>query len=364
MKFLFVTMNNMGNELTGGDTIWIELFHKWSRNNEINFLWTVEAQNLLWFERGCKVEPTLFNIAKNMVLKLYHGIKGIPKEEYDYVYSVSDFYPDLIPALIYKLKHPKCRWIAGYYLVAPPPFAQNSPYKGLNWLKGLLYWLMQRLSLFLVNKWADIVFVTSEPDRKWFPRKKVVVVRGGVETKWTYDTFNVKKKYDAIFIGRFHYQKGVFKLIDIWRRVCEEFPNAKLCMIGNGPLDLVVNKKIERYGLEKNVICLGFKNGIEKINLIKQSRMVLHPATYDSGGMACAEAMVWGLPAIGFDLPAFKTYYEKGMVKVKTEEEFSEQIIRFMNKEGIKEWGEKARKYVLEKWDWDKRAQEIYNEIV
>ena len=43
--------------------------------------------------------------------------------------------------------------------------------------------------------------------------------------------------------------------------------------------------------------------------------MVVHPAIFDSGGMAAAEAMAWGLPGVSFDLPALKTYYPQGMIK-------------------------------------------------
>ena len=367
MRFLFIAMNNMGNEHSGGDTIWINLYNKWFRKDD-NWCFTVgckEARNLYNKVRGNYVAPTIFNIAKNTIIKTCIGIwrvlfwKILPTV--DYVYSVSDFYPDLIPALIYKFKHKQTKWIAAYYLVAPHPFSPISPYKGINRVKGTLYWLSQRLSLFLVNCYADIVFITSEPDRKHFPNKKVVVIRGGVDRV---GERNKNPKYDAIFIGRFHYQKGVLELLDIWNQVVYLFPKAKLCMVGDGPLKNEVLKKRHLLKLENNIDIVGFKNGVEKYALIQDSKMVVHPATFDSGGMACAEAMAFGLPAIGFDLPAYETYYPKGMVKVKNNKDFAHQITKFKCNNGYPEYSKQAKELIQEHWLWEKRASEIYNEII
>lgn len=352
----------MGNEMTGGDTIWIKLAQ--SKEHFIDVFSFEEAWNLFKGIRGKCIEPTILNITYNTLSKLIRALIWLPTKKYDYVYSVSDFYPDLIPAFVYKLKNKQSKWIAAYYLIAPPPFAQNSPYKGLNRIKGILYWLMQRLSLFLVNRYADVVFVTSEPDKAYFPGKKVVVVKGGVDTKDTYNSKEMVKKYDAIFIGRFHYQKGVVELINIWKDVVLMNSNAKLCMIGDGPLLKEVLKKIKEYKLESNIDCVGYKNGNEKNSLIKKSKIVLHPATYDSGGMACAEAMVWGLPAIGFNLPAFETYYAKGMLKSATKGLFVYNILELLHNDNYKEISDIARQYILDEWDWDKQVKRIYDETI
>jgi hypothetical protein len=40
--------------------------------------------------------------------------------------------------------------------------------------------------------------------------------------------------------------------------------------------------------LEENVFLLRSKDGKEKLEVLKSSKIVVHPATYDSGGMAAA----------------------------------------------------------------------------
>jgi glycosyltransferase involved in cell wall biosynthesis len=287
-------------------------------------------------------------------------------------YSSSDFIPDSIPAWVLKLKFRDSVWVAGFYLFAANPFGQGSPYKGLQRLKGVVYSLYQLPVYLLIRKFADMVWVTSEPDRFRFASKgglslqEIVAVRGGVDTKApNLIPEPVRKKFDAVFIGRFHPQKGILELVDIWRFVCEKRKSAMLAVIGTGNLEKELKKKIRDYELENNIVLFGFKDGVTKLKIFKDSQIVVHPATYDSGGMAACEAMACGLPGVSFDLPALKTYYPKGMVKtpcfdLKT---FAGNILKLLND---KKFYERTAKDALDwakEWDWDKRANDLLNVI-
>jgi len=216
-----------------------------------------------------------------------------------------------------------------------------------------------------------MVFVTSEPDRwkfigKRLPPGRVVAIRGGVDTKTpTSVPSPVEKKYDAVFIGRFHPQKGVLELIDIWEYVCEIKKDAKLAMIGAGDLEKEVREKISKHGMGDNIDLLGFQDGIPKYQIFKSSRLVVHPAIYDSGGMAACEAMACGLPGVSFDLEALKTYYPKGMLKTPCFDfkAFAENIRKLLKDE---ELYQKTKQDALDwsaEWDWDRRAQEILDVV-
>jgi len=296
----------------------------------------------------------------------------------DIVYSSSDFWPDAFPALLLKLIRPRIKWIAGFYLFAPRPWDKESPYKNKNSFVGFIYWLGQQPVYWCVKKWADLIFVTSEPDVARFCSKtrtpdKILVIRGGVDVKASEAYLNSrevsdfkKRKYDACFIARFHYQKGVLEIIEIWGKVVRLRPGARLAMIGNGPLEPEAKSAIQRFGLEKNIDLFGFLDGEQKFEIFKDSKMVVHPATYDSGGMAAAEAMAWGLPAISFDLEALKTYYPKGMMKVKCFDldAFAKGIVRLLEDERLYHaLAKEAVELIREQWDWNKRLQIIYNQV-
>lgn len=288
------------------------------------------------------------------------------------IYSASDFWPDSIMAWILRIRFRKVKWVAGFYLFVSNPSSEESPYKGRMLPKGFFYYLSQMPVYYLVRRYADMVFVTNELDRWKFidynrlTPDRVIAVRGGVDTETPVLIPEPKeKRFDAVFIGRFHSQKGVLELIDIWRYVRERRKDAKLAMIGVGDLESEVMKKIKKYSLENNVTLFGFKDGVEKLRIFKDSRVVVHPAIYDSGGMAACEAMACGLPGVSFDLPALRTYYPKGMLKTPCFDlkAFAENILKLLNdKELYKKTSKDALKWAKE-WDWDKRAEEMLSVV-
>jgi glycosyltransferase involved in cell wall biosynthesis len=398
-KIIFIANVDNGQGMSGGSRIYFEFLKNWD-NFFATFFWgslgTIKRlqkeniKNITFIEVDDGDKSNLYSIYGvflHFFRRLIKGMFAVIKntkiiKQAEYVYSTSDFYPDFIPAWYIKFKNPRIKWIAGYYLFAPSPFSKESPYKGENRLRGFLYWLMQRPSHFIVKHWADFVLVTSEPDVKKFITKKrdsnkIIVVQGGVditESEKYLESGNIipldKRKYDACFVGRFHYQKGVVVLADIWRKVCEKKKNAKLVMIGadssDNPIENAVKEKIKQYGLENNIDILGFRDGQEKYEIFKQAKIIVHPATYDSGGMAAAEGMAWGLPGVSFDLEALKTYYPKGMIKTKLgdKDEFAKNILSLLDdKDFYEETANEAHSLIVEVWDWSKRANNILSLI-
>jgi glycosyltransferase involved in cell wall biosynthesis len=297
----------------------------------------------------------------------------------DVVLSSSDFLPDAIPAFILKLKNPKIKWIASFYLFAPKPWHKKSPYKGKIYLLGLVYWLSQLPAYYIIKSFADIVFVTSQPDIKPFMTKnrgieKIIPVRGGVDTLPARQYFEQgefipfeNRRYDACFVGRLHYQKGVQELIHIWKVVCKKNPKSRLAIIGVGPLEEEIQSLIKEMGLKSNITLLGFLNGDKKFDVFKQSKIILHPATYDSGGMAPAEAMVWGLPGVSFDLEALKTYYPKGILKTDCFDldAFASNILYLLSNPDVHlTLSQEASKLIRDYWDWDHQAKNIFHQTI
>lgn len=396
-QIIFIANNNVGNGFSGGDRIFVEFIKSWSKWLNVSLIGSEEAVKISMARGADQAEyiisdqsnpaKNIFSISamlRNSWRRTKKGLVSITRHsdlinKTKYIYSVSDFYPDFYPAYRVKRDNPNLIWIAGYYLFAPSPFSKDSPYRGKNALKGLLYWLMQRPSYYLVNKYADVVLVTSEPDVKRFitekrKQDKVIVVQGGVDISESEKYLKSgkvisvdKREYDACFVGRFHFQKGVIGLIDIWHQVCQVKPEAKLVMIGDGELVPEIKAKIKKLNLNKNIKLVGFADGEKKYDYFKKSKMILHPATYDSGGMAAAEGMAWGLPGVSYDLEALKTYYPKGMLKTKINDtvDFAQNIIKLLDDQGLyTKISQEALDLIRVTWDWSKRAEKIFNLII
>ena len=397
--FYGITNSIMKSEtMSGGDRIFIECVKRWAKNgHKINIFISEQGRrmfhrylsavniNYIVTDSSPKLSKLGFrHVVFSIPLFIIRTIKGCisvvklqtqDDNRLNIVYSASVFWPDVIPGLLLSRKIKGSKWIVGFYLFAPSLLEGFSRTRKklfkLPTLRDFAFYLNQLPVYWLVKKFADVVFVTNEMDRlkfmdENFSPNRVIAVRGGVDVKASQLVPEPDRKiYDAVFIGRFHPQKGVLELVDIWKYVCVVKKDAKLAMIGNGSLEEDVKLKIRKYGLENNIILFGFKDGIEKIKIFKSSKIVLHPAVYDSGGMAACEAMACGLPGVSFDLPALKTYYPKGMLKTPCFdlEKFAENILRLLNDEELyREMSNDALDWARE-WDWDKRADELLTTI-
>ncbi|PIU03811.1 hypothetical protein COT44_00830, partial [Candidatus Shapirobacteria bacterium CG08_land_8_20_14_0_20_39_18] len=210
--------------MSGGEKIAMALARHWSKRNMV-FVFTSNLGKTIWEKYQIlnikylvsaflkNNEKIFFSYCKRVLIILPKIYQLKLNRNTNFVYSVSDFWPDSIPALFLKIKNPKVIWVAGFYLFAPKPWQSDSPYKSSikRFFIGLAYWFSQLPIYFLIKNMADYVFVTSEPDMEKFitskrNRDKIVVVQGGVDITTSEKYLKSKKvipisqrKYDACF---------------------------------------------------------------------------------------------------------------------------------------------------------------------
>lgn len=388
MQLHIIAMAAVGNGLSGSDRIFIELGRNLAKKgNQVTVYVSKEGYDMCqrqkldissieyrvsgmqpWKKRG---------FIANYLARIIEGVRigltlKVDNSKDTIIYSASDFWMDSLPGWILKIRFPRTIWIGTFYLMAPNPFYgfKEGGKKLFPSLRDCIYWLLQRVPFVLIKKYADLVCVTSEPDINRFPEHKssgrYLIIKGGVNIKSVTGAFS-KKIYDAVFQGRFHKQKGILELIDIWRKVVDKLPGARLALIGDGPLFLKVKQKIKDLNLTKNIILFGYLfDGKNKYKIFKQSKVVLHPAVYDSGGMAAAEAMAFGLPGVSFDLEALKSYYPKGMLKARVcdLDDFSDKIIRLlMERTTYNKFSHQAEEMIKSEWSWENRTNQFLRKI-
>lgn len=389
MKVIFHIFANaaLGKGLSGGDRIFIEFARRLSKEYKVTVhVWEEgyrmcqrqhleKAVNFKIVDPGifCKMGFFVCYIAR-IFAAVFDALKMSNLHKSTIIYSASEFWMDSLPAFILKLRFPKVRWVAAWFQTAPNPligFTQGyrkDPYR----LSAFYHWFMQLPIKPIIERWADLVLVNNDLEKKQFPKHnksgKAIVILGAVDIDAINNfqklyskphTLN-PKTYDAVFQGRFHPQKGVVELIDIWKIVTDKLSGVKLAMIGDGPLMENVKLKIKNEKLEKNIKLFGWVfDGDKKYRIFSQSQIVVHPAFFDSGGMASAEAMAFGLPCVGFNLDSYQSYYPKGMVKVEVGnlKKFADTIIELIeNKKKREAIGKEAYKMINENWSWDQRV--------
>ncbi|MBI2196498.1 glycosyltransferase [Candidatus Daviesbacteria bacterium] len=383
-----------GLGISGGDRIFIEFARRWNKEMPVEIYVSEEGYQMCLRQNLKESKDLRFTIydlrtwnklgfIANYVVRILTGIKigltlKLENSQNSIIYSASEFWMDSLPAFLLKLRFPKIKWAAAWYQTAPNPFKGFSEGEAgtRDRLRALIYWLIQLPIKPLISGFADYVLVNNDGEKKQFPnldkRGRALVVLGAVDLEgiksWKLKFRNLPKIYEAVFQGRFHPQKGVMELIDIWKHVAAKKPDAKLVMIGDGPLMENVKLQITNYKLNKNIILKGYMfDGEEKFKIFAQSRIVVHPAFFDSGGMASAEAMAFGLPCVGFNLGAYKYYYPKGMEKVREGDikAFADKVAEFLQDNNLyRKVANKALHLIGDKWSWEYRARQILNAVL
>ncbi len=376
----------LGKGISGGDRIFIEFARRWSNSCPTKiFVWE-EGLAMCRRERltGDKLEISLTpvgSIAKlgfiaTYIYRIFLGVLtglSLKLAGNEYVYSASEFWMDSLPGFILKLRYPRIKWVASWYQTAPNPlkgFSEAKREKKYR-LSAFLYWSVQLQIKVLISRFADFVLVNNEHEVRQFSRlnilDRVKVVYGAVNLDLIHQYLKSHKqkstKYIGVFQGRFHPQKGVLELIDVWGKVSQKIPNAKLAMIGDGPLMKDVQDRISKLQLQSNIELFGFlHDGEKKYRIFNSSKIVLHPAFFDSGGMAAAEAMAFGLPGVAFDLKSYEDYYPKGMMKAPLGDlnKFAEYVLNLIGDQKLyRRISDEAVSMVEKDWSWDKRAKEV-----
>lgn len=380
-------MNAYTQGMSGGDLRWIEIGRRLiniDKSVEIDIV-TSELGKKISEEYGFKganykITSRETEVKKIILVYLRRILTALKFNSIKYnnnykviLYSTSDFLPDVIPAFFWKMKNKNFKWIALLHLIAPSPFYGYKQYYLKNkklrlpTINIILYKVSQLLSIKLMKWKADKVFVINSEIKNYLHKKgiskdKVLIVNNGIDYNEIQKVLPFEEeKYDGLYMGRFHSQKGIFDLISIWKIVCKNIPNAKLGIVGQG--DIKYTNRLRRFintnGLKDNIELLGIKLRTEKISFLKSSKIFLYPSYYESFAIVIAEAMACGLPVVAYDLPVYQEIYEEGILKIPLGDvnTFAKTVINLLyNKELCRDIGLRGQKFI-KKYDWNTIAE-------
>ncbi len=264
--------------------------------------------------------------------KYYNKVKKIVKDNNIDIAHIHNFYPLLTPSVFKAAKNGGAKvvhtlhnyrlWCIGGtlyrdgYGVCELCTKNKFPLKGiLNkcFRKSLVQSVLAQLSFWFYRTTktfdsVDYFFVLTN-----FQRKKVQSL--GVDAsklilKPNFINHNVtllndKKGY--IYVGRLEESKGIFKLLDAWKKLDDKFV---LTIIGGGDEKQDLTSKYS----QSNILFKGKCNREETLQTIAKSKYLIQPSIwYETFGLTIIEAMSLGVPVIGFNIGTRPNFIRNGV---------------------------------------------------
>src|SRR5699024_6617984 len=108
-----------------------------------------------------------------------------------------------------------------------------------------------------------------------------------------------KSDYKVMTMGRLSPETGFDNLIQAFSGVVEANPNAKLYILGDGPLKNQLNKLITSLDLSEHVFLMGQKRN--PFNIMRDCDLFVLPSYYEGQSMVLLEALTVGIDILASD---------------------------------------------------------------
>ena len=177
-----------------------------------------------------------------------------------------------------------------------------------EWKKNIIKNVLKKFS----KIFATDYFACTEYAGEWLFGKKtlkngdITIINNSINIeKFKFDDdarkriqieLNIKDKFVVGHVGRFVQQKNHDFLLDVFSKVYEKNKNAILLLIGEGPLEKEIKKKVNDLRLNDAVYFLGIRKNVNE--LMQAMDVFVFPSLYEGLGMVLIEAQASGLSCV------------------------------------------------------------------
>jgi glycosyltransferase involved in cell wall biosynthesis len=232
-------------------------------------------------------------------------------QPHDLVYAVTDFWFDVLPAVRSNARGKMMVW----HMQAPTlnQVARRSrPDVDSARIASLHYWFGQKLSLARFGKCPVKRLLYVHP-----AMRRELLIRGFRPDEIKYVSFGVEpsppgseaveKRYDVVWIGRVHRQKGVDDLLATLAYLSKVIPDFRAVIIGKVEREL--KPQVEELGLGRFIHFAGFVSEEEKFRLFRESRVYLMPSRFEGSPRVIGEALVCNLPVVAYEVETYRPVF-------------------------------------------------------
>lgn len=139
--------------------------------------------------------------------------------------------------------------------------------------------------------------------------------------------------FSFISVGNLIESKCFGLLIDAFEKIYKEIKNVRLVIVGKGPLEGKLKKKVSEKGLSECILFAGAVPNRKLADLYNKSDCFVLPSRFETFGVVYVEALCTGTPIISTKNGGIDDIYEDGcgyLVGVDNEDELEDTMQRIM----------------------------------
>jgi len=349
MKFLLINLGEGAVPHGSGGTERVSnIAHEFQlQNHECEFLGTIGLVNFLK-SKSVAVPvrmipiPRLLSKEKSKLDRFlvylwttFKLSKYLNSRDFNFVYSASDFFPDVIASYIVKKQNPNIQWIAIIHHQAKLNFKNL-----LTFVTSLGSFLAQQATWTIISKHGSLVLLYDSNEGRMisklskFKNRKLGFIQNGINFELIENSKPAANSLDLLLCGGPRQSKGVLDLPSILELVKIQYPNVRVGLAGHGTPNIIriLNAQLEGVGMASNVKFFGNLPKSELYSLMKSSRIVISLSYEEGWGIAVREALACGRPCVAYRIPAFQDLEEYlNFVDLGDTEAMSREIIALLD---------------------------------
>lgn len=146
------------------------------------------------------------------------------------------------------------------------------------------------------------------------------------------------EKFDIVFLGRIAPQKNPHLFLDIMDNLIKKkrIYDLKIAMIGEGELFKEIQSKVKILRLENNITLFGFQKN--PYGILKSSRILCMPSSWEGFGLAAVEALALGKPVVASPVGGLVDIVDESCGKLCTDKKgFVKVLYELLTDQGLYE---------------------------
>jgi phosphatidylinositol alpha-mannosyltransferase len=291
-------------------------------------------------------------------VRLANKIKAVlAREQFDIIHLHEPFMIMLCSAI---LRFSKTTNIGTFHA------AEGKPGYNLGW--PVSRWILKRRSRKLHGHIA--VSNTARNYHSHYVKAEYTVIPNGIDLGHFNPSVPPMQLYtdgkvNIVFVGRLEARKGVSYLIDAFKRVHKECPEARLLIVGPGTrLRPKYEKMVRNAHLENDIVFTGGVSYPDLPRYYQTADICCAPATgHESFGIVLLEAMALGKPVVASNIPGYAgvlTHEQEGLlVKPRSAHDLADGLCRLVKDKSLRVKMGRQGLTTVQDYSWEKVARRI-----